>query len=82
MEEEMEMYQEVWLTADEMVQYFGTFKKSWLERYGHALPHKQPMVTDEQGRDHQTSRLYARNKIQRMFATGEIEHLVCRAVIG
>jgi hypothetical protein len=40
------------------------------------------MVTDEQGRDHQTSRLYARNKIQRMFATGEIEHLVCRAVIG
>jgi hypothetical protein len=82
MEEEMEMYQEVWLTADQLCQYFGTFKKSWLERYGHALPHKQPMVTDEQGRDHQTSRLYARNKIQRMFATGEIEHLKCLAVVG
>ena len=47
MEEQMEMYSEVWLTADEMCQYFGTFKKAWLDRYGHSLPHKQPTVTDE-----------------------------------
>ena len=81
LEEQLEMYQEVWLTADQMVSYFGTFKKSWLERYGHALPHKQPMVIDEQGREHQTSRLYPRNQIQRMFANGEIERLVCKAVV-
>lgn len=81
MEEQMEMYQEVWLTADEMCKVFGTFTKSWLKRYGHALPHRQPQVTDERGDRHVSGRLYARNKIQRMFASGEIEDLKCRAVV-
>lgn len=81
MEEEMEMYQEVWLTADELSKTFGTFTKSWLKRYGHALPFKQPSVTDERGEVHTSSRLYPRNKIQRMFASGEIEGLKCRAII-
>lgn len=82
MEEQMEMYSEVWMTADELCSVFGTFTKSWLKRYGHSLPHKQPSVTDENGDVHTSSRLYARNKIQRMFSTGEIEHLKCRAVVG
>ena len=81
MEEQMEMYQEVWLTADQLCYTFGTMTKSWLKRYGHALPHKQPKVTDEAGNTHTSGRLYARNKIQRMFASGEIEHLKCRAII-
>jgi hypothetical protein len=81
MEEEMEMYSEVWLTADELVKYFGTFKKSWLDRYGHALPRKKPVVTDEGGERHGKTWLYPRNKIQRMFANGEIEQLVCKAVV-
>ena len=81
MEEQMEMYQEVWLTADQLCNTFGTMTKSWLKRYGHALPHKQPKVTDERGEVHTSGRLYARNKIQRMFASGEIEHLKCRAII-
>ncbi len=82
MEEEMEMYSEVWLTADEMAKYFGTFKPAWLARYGHALPHKEPGVTDENGKFHKSSRLWPRNQIQRMFASGEIEKLVCRAVVA
>ena len=82
MEEEMEMYSEVWLTGDELCKVFGSFTKSWLKRYGHSLPHRQPQVTDEQGDTHTSSRLYAKNKIQRMFATGEIENLRCRAVVG
>ena len=81
MEEEMEMYSEVWLTGDELVKTFGTFTKSWLKRYGHALPFKQPRVTDENGETHTSGRLYAKNKIQRMFQTGEIEELRCRAVV-
>ena len=81
MEEEMEMYSEVWLTGDELVKYFGTFKKSWLDRYGHSLPRKRPRVTDEKGELHGNVWLYPRNKIQRMFASGEIEQLVCRAVV-
>ncbi len=82
MEEQMEMYSEVWLTGDQLCQVFGTFTKSWLERYGHSLPRKQPKVTDELGETHGNKWLYPRNKIQRMFASGEIERLQCRAVIG
>ena len=80
-EEKLEMYEEVWLTADQMQQYFGTLKKSWLDRYGHSLPHRDPKVTDEKGIEHKSARQYPRNQIQRMYANGEIEHLVCKAVV-
>ena len=119
MEEQMEMYSEVWLTDEELCKYFGTLKKSWLDRNWQSLPKncvrqpgwtdeelckyfgtlkkswldrnwqalpkncvRQPGWTDEKGEEHSTSRLYARNKIQRLFASGEIEHLRCRAVVG
>jgi hypothetical protein len=82
MEEEMEMYSEVWLTADDLCKFFGTFKKAWLDRYGQSLPRKKPIVTDEQGEKHGNTWLYPRNKIQRMFASGEIEQLKCRAVVN
>ena len=84
-EEEREMYDEVWLTGDELCKVFGTLKPSWLERNWQALPAncvRQPGWTDEKGEKHTTSRLYARNKIQRLFASGEIESLRCRAVVG
>ena len=80
-EEKLEMYEEVWLTADQMPQYFATLKKSWLERYGHSLPHRDPKVTDEKGIEHKSARQWPRNQIQRMFANGEIERLVCKAVV-
>ena len=85
MEEQMEMYSEVWLTADELCKYFGTLKPAWLDRNWQALPAncvRQPGWTDERGEKHNTSRLYARNKIQRLFASGEIEDMRCRAVVG
>ena len=81
MEEQMEMYSEVWLTGDELCKYFGIFKRAWLDRYGQSLPRKKPRVTDEYGETHGNAWLYPRNKIQRMFASGEIEQLVCRAVV-
>ena len=81
MEEQMEMYQEVWLTSDDLYATFGTFTKAWLERYGHSLPRRMPVVTDEEGHPHGNRWLYPRNKIQRMFASGEIEQLRCRCVV-
>ncbi len=80
-EEKLEMYEEVWLTADQMPQYFGTLKKSWLERYGHSLPHRDVTVKDEKGIEHKSARQWPRNQIQRMYANGEIERLVCKAVV-
>jgi len=83
MEEQMEMYSEVWLTGDEMCQYFGTMKKAWFDRYGHAIKdRRQVKVTDEEGHEHVSSYVYPRNKMQRMFANGEIEKLVCKAVVA
>ena len=85
LEEQMEMYEEVWLTADELCKVFGTLKPAWLDRYWQALPKNcvmTPGVTDEENVKHTTSRLYARNKIQRLFASGEIEDLRCRAVVA
>lgn len=81
MEEEMEMYSEVWLTGNELCNYFHTMKPSWLKRYGHSLPRRLPQVTDESGTQHGNTWLYPRNKIQRMFASGEIENLRCKAVV-
>jgi hypothetical protein len=81
LEEKLEMYEEVWLTADQMQQYFGAIKKSWLDRYGHSLPHRDLKVKDERGIEHKSARQYPRNQIQRMFANGEIERLVCKAVV-
>lgn len=81
LEEELEMYEEVWLTGDELVKQFGTFKKSWLDRYGHSLPRRRPAVTDERGQRHESGYIYPRNQIQRMIASGEIEELRCKAVV-
>jgi hypothetical protein len=82
MEEQMEMYQEVWLTADDVVNTFGSITKSWLKRYGHAIEgRRQVTVTDESGAKHASGWLYPRNRMQRMFATGEIENLKCKAIV-
>ena len=32
MEEEMEMYEEVWLTGEELAKVCGVFTKAWLNR--------------------------------------------------
>ena len=36
-EEEREMYDEVWLTEKELIAQFGMFTHDWLKRYGHCL---------------------------------------------
>ena len=82
MEEQMEMYSEVWLNGDELRKHFSFMTESWLKRYRQALPHREPKVTDEKGDTHSMAWQYPRNKIQRLFASGEIEHLRCRAVVG
>ena len=82
MEEQMEMYQEVWLTADCCANTFPSLTKSWLKRYGHAIQgRRQVKVENERGEKHTSGWLYPKHKIQRMFASGEIEHLKCRAIV-
>lgn len=80
-EEEREMYDEVWLTEKQLLEQFGMFTHDWLKKYGQCLQPARAIVVDEQGVEHPTQRLaYPKHKIQRMIASGEIMKLRCRVV--
>ena len=81
MEEEMEMYEEVWLTGEELAKVCGVFTKAWLNRYGHSLPRRMPKVTDEGGVKRGNKWVYPKHQILRMIQNGEVEDLKCRAVV-
>jgi hypothetical protein len=80
MEEEREMYDEVWLTEKELIAQFGMFTHDWLKRYGHCLQPARAIVVDEQGVERRSGWAYPKHKIQRMIASGEIMKLRCRVV--
>ena len=73
MEEQMEMYSEVWLTADEVVKQFGMISEDFIKRRGKLLPRKRLGWMDKNGIMHEGGPYgYARNEIQRMIQSGEI----------
>ena len=81
MEEEREMYDEVWLTEKQLLEQVGMFTHDWLKKYGHCLQPARAIVVDEQGVEHPTHGwAYPKHKIQRMIASGEITKLRCRVV--
>ena len=79
-EEEREMYDEVWLTEKQLLEQFGMFTHDWLKKYGQCLQPAQAMIVDEYGVEHKTGKAYPKHKIQRMIASGEIMKLRCRLV--
>lgn len=80
-EEEREMYDEVWLTEKQLLEQFGMFTHDWLKKYGQCLQPARAIVVDEQGVEHPTQGwAYPKHKIQRMIASGEIMKLRCRVV--
>ena len=80
-EEEREMYDEVWLTEKQFIGQFQMFSHDWLKNYGHSLPRAKAVVVDERGEEHATQGwAYPKHKIQRMIANGEIMKLRCRVV--
>ena len=80
MEEQMEMYSEVWLTEKQMLEQFGMFTHDWLKKYGQCLQPARAIVVDEQGVERRSGWAYPKHKIQRMIASGEIMKLRCRVV--
>lgn len=79
-EEEREMYDEVWLTEKQLLEQFGMFTHDWLKKYWKCLQPAQAVVVDEYGVEHKTGKAYPKHKIQRMIASGEIMKLRCRVV--
>ena len=81
MEEEREMYDEVWLTEKQLLEQFGMFTHDWLKKYGQCLQPARAIVVDEKGIEHPTQGwAYPKHRIQRMIASGEITKLRCRVV--
>ena len=79
-EEEREMYDEVWLTEKELLAQFGMFTHDWLKKYGQCLQPARAIVVDKQGVERRSGWVYPKHKIQRMIASGEIMKLRCRVV--
>jgi len=79
-EEEREMYDEVWLTEKELIAQFGMFTHDWLKKYGQCLQPARAIAVDEQGVERRSGWAYPKHKIQRMIASGEIMKLRCRVV--
>ena len=79
-EEEREMYDEVWLTEKELIAQFGIFTHDWVKKYGQCLQPARAIVVDEHGVEHRSGWAYPKHKIQRMIDNGEILKLRCRVV--
>ena len=78
--EAREMYEERWVSGDELTRYCAMFTKSWLKMYGHSLPRTRAVVVDEAGNEHASIWAYPLHQIQRKIASGEIKDLRCRLV--
>ena len=75
MTDAMEMYEERWVSKDELCKQMSCFKKRWLEKYGHVLPREQVVITDEDG-PHRSGWSYPLHRIQRMMRNGDLKRLV------
>lgn len=76
--EMQEVYQEQWLTGEQLCEAVPLFTKEWLHRYGQMLPRECVRVTTADGVMHKTGWCYPKMKIQRMLAEGEFRGLQMR----
>lgn len=70
-----EVYNEVWLTDDEMAQHVSIMTKRWLRDHGHLLPRTQIVRTDKNGQEHCSSYIYPLHRILAMIEDGSIKEL-------
>ena len=73
--ETQEMYQEQWVTGDELCKSISFFTKEWLKRYGEGLPRERVGVQDENGVNHKTSWCYPKMRILRMIGEGSLRQI-------
>ena len=76
MEEQMEMYSEVWLTADELCKHVGLLTERWLRENGYLLPRTPVVWRDKNGEEHTSKQfMYPLHQILAMVADGRIKRL-------
>lgn len=70
-----EVYQEQWLTGEQLSELVPFFTKDWLKRYGYLLPRECARVTDAHGIEHKSGWCYPKKKILRMVNEGKMRSL-------
>lgn len=70
-----EVYDERWLTGEQLCEEIGFFSREWLKRYGRTLPRECVRVTEKNGVQHKTGWCYPKMKILRMISEGSLRNL-------
>ena len=73
--EVQEMYEEKWLTAEQLCEEIPIFNKDWLARNGKKLPRERVCWMDENGTNHNLKFCYPQKRISRMLAEGKLRQL-------
>lgn len=72
--EAMEIYEERWITSDELLERFQMFTRDWLRRYGWKLPRERVQI-EINNTTKSTRWAYPQHKIERMIADGSMRLL-------
>lgn len=70
-----ELYNERYVTANELCNQIAMFTKNWLDVYGHKLPRERITVTGDDGKSRSTRWGYPLHAIQRMIAEGKLRNI-------
>lgn len=70
-----ELYNERYVTANELCNQIAMFTKNWLDVYGWKLPRERITVTGEDGTSRSTRWGYPLHAIQRMIAEGQLRNI-------
>ena len=71
-----EVYEERWVTAEELCQHVGLMSERWLRENGYLLPRTPVAWKDKNGEEHTSKQfMYPLHKILAMVTDGRIKRL-------
>lgn len=73
-----EVYQEVWLTKEQLCEIFPMFTPSWIKTFGEksAIPRERISVQSEDGSGVRSRYMYPKHKINRLIAEGYFRNIL------
>lgn len=73
-----EVYQEEWLTKEQLCEQFPMFTPSWIKAFGEksAMPRERISVQSEDGSGVRSHFMYPKHKINRLIMEGYFRNLV------
>ena len=77
MEDVNEMYQEEWLTKEQLCEQFPMFTPSWIKTFGEksGMPRERVTVAMEDGSGVRSRFMYPKHKINRLIAEGYFRNI-------